>query len=51
MRPNIDISHTLNGRVKDLAEAQNKNISLQEMYLQVIERGVEELEADMESDD
>jgi hypothetical protein len=39
MRPNIDISHTLNGRVKDYAEQQN--IDLKEAYQEVIEAGLE----------
>lgn len=41
MRPNIDISHTLNGRVKDYAE--NEDLTLEEAYQKVIERGVDEL--------
>ncbi|SDY56429.1 hypothetical protein [Halopenitus persicus] len=39
MRPNIDISHTLNGRVKDYAEQQN--VSLEEAYREIIEAGLE----------
>ena len=39
MRPNIDISHTLNGRVKDYAERQG--VSLEEAYREVIEAGLE----------
>lgn len=42
MRPNIDISHTLNGRVKDYAEAQE--VGLSEAYREVIEAGLEALE-------
>ncbi len=42
MRPNIDISHTLNGRVKDYAEQQNQ--TLEEAYREVIEAGLESLE-------
>ncbi len=39
MRPNIDISHTLNGRVKDYAERQG--VSLEEAYREVIKTGLE----------
>ncbi|ELZ22476.1 hypothetical protein C475_18228 [Halosimplex carlsbadense 2-9-1] len=42
MRPNIDISHTLNGRVKDYAEQEDK--SLEEAYREVIEAGLEAAE-------
>jgi len=42
MRPNIDISHTLNGRVKDYAEQQDQ--TLEEAYREVIEVGLESLE-------
>lgn len=42
MRPNIDISHALNGRVKDYAEREE--IELQEAYQRIIERGLNELE-------
>jgi len=38
MRPNIDISHTLNGRVKDYAEQEDK--SLGEAYREIIEVGL-----------
>jgi len=41
MRPNIDISHTLGGRVKDYAEANNLNLS--EAYTRVLEAGLESL--------
>ncbi|WP_435184870.1 hypothetical protein [Halobellus sp. EA9] len=39
MRPNIDISHTLNGRVKDYAEQQN--LSLEDAYREIIKAGLE----------
>jgi len=39
MRPNIDISHTLNGRVKDYAE--QRDVSLEEAYREVIEAGLD----------
>ena len=42
MRPNIDISHTLNGRVKDYAEQQE--VSLEEAYREIIETGLEAVE-------
>ncbi|MXR51011.1 hypothetical protein GRX03_05245 [Halovenus sp. WSH3] len=42
MRPNIDISHTLGGRVKDYAEANGLDLS--EAYTEVLEAGLEALE-------
>ncbi len=42
MRPNIDITHTLGGRIKDYAEA--KNLDLSEAYTEVLEEGLESLE-------
>lgn len=42
MRPSIDISHALNGRVKDVAE--DRELSLDEAYQLIIETGLEELE-------
>jgi hypothetical protein len=42
MRPNIDISHTLGGRVKDYAEANDLDLS--EAYAEVLEAGLEGLE-------
>jgi hypothetical protein len=42
MRPNIDISHTLGGRIKDYAEANNLNLS--EAYAEVLKAGLETLE-------
>jgi hypothetical protein len=42
MRPNIDISHTLNGRVKDYAEQQD--VSLEGAYQEIIEAGLEAVE-------
>ena len=47
MRPNIDISHTLNGRVKDYAEQQNKDLT--EAYQEIIETGLEAVEHPDES--
>lgn len=49
MRPNIDISHTLGGRVKDWAEANDVD-DLSEAYTRVLEAGLEALEADPEPD-
>lgn len=42
MRPNISISHQLNGRVKDYAK--RNDLDLTEAYRHVIETGIEELE-------
>ncbi|WP_158413898.1 MULTISPECIES: hypothetical protein [Halorubrum] len=42
MRPNIDISHTLNGRVKDYAEQQD--VTLEEAYREIIEAGLGAIE-------
>ncbi len=42
MRPNIDISHTLGGRVKDYAEANGLDLS--EAYAEVLEAGLEAVE-------
>jgi hypothetical protein len=42
MRPNIDISHTLGGRVKDYAE--ENDLDLSEAYAEVLEAGLEALE-------
>lgn len=42
MRPNIQISHALNGRVKDFAAKHDLNTS--EAYRMIIETGLEELE-------
>jgi hypothetical protein len=42
MRPAIDISHGLHGRVKDYAEAND--VSLDEAYIEVLETGLDTLE-------
>jgi len=42
MRPNIDISHTLGGRVKDYAEANDLDLS--EAYIEVLEAGLDVVE-------
>ncbi len=47
MRPNIDISHTLNGRVKDYAEQQD--VRLEDAYREIIEAGLEAVEHPDES--
>ncbi|MFC7059103.1 hypothetical protein [Halovenus salina] len=47
MRPNINISHTLNGRVKDYAEQQD--MSLEEAYQEIIQAGLEAVEHPDES--
>jgi hypothetical protein len=48
MRPNIDISHTLAGRVKDYRETADVD-SLSEAYREVIEAGLEAVEHPDES--
>jgi len=47
MRPNIDVSHTLNGRVKDYAEQQNMDLT--EAYQEIIEAGLEAVDHPDES--
>ena len=42
MRPNIDIDWAIHGRIKDLAEANEMNLS--EAYAEVLESGLEALE-------
>lgn len=42
MRPAIDISHGLHGRLKDYAEAND--VDLSEAYAEVLEAGLEALE-------
>lgn len=42
MRPNIQISHQLNGRVKDYAAEQD--LDLDEAYRKIINTGLDELE-------
>ena len=42
MRPNIRVSHTLNGRVKDYADSHDMTTA--EAYRKIIEAGLEELE-------
>ena len=42
MRPNIDISYALNGRVKDYAKSEGLELSA--AYQRIIEKGLEELE-------
>lgn len=43
MRPNIDISHTLHGRVKDFAE-QN-DLTITEAYVELLEEGLGSVES------
>ncbi|ESS11755.1 MAG: hypothetical protein A07HR60_01814 [uncultured archaeon A07HR60] len=47
MRPNIDVSHTLNGRVKDYAKQQDRDLT--EAYGEIIEAGLEAVEHPNES--
>lgn len=42
MRPNIQISHQLNGRVKDYAAAHDLDVA--EAYRRIINAGLEKLE-------
>jgi len=42
MRPAIDISHGLHGRLKDYAEAND--VDLSEAYVEALEAGLEALE-------
>lgn len=44
MRPNIRISHTLNGRVRDYANREG--VSVKEAYREIIETGLRELDGD-----
>jgi hypothetical protein len=44
MRPNIRISHELNGRVKDYAAEEDMTVS--EAYRQIIIRGLDELRSE-----
>jgi len=44
MRPDIDISHTKNGRIKDFAA--ERGLTTSEAYAQIIDAGLEELVAD-----
>ena len=43
MRPNIDIDWAIHGRIKDYAEANN--VDLSEAYAEVLEAGLESVEA------
>jgi len=47
MRPNVDITHQLNGRVKDIAEANDWTVP--EAYEYIIRSGVSMIEAQAES--
>jgi hypothetical protein len=47
MRPDIGISHTLNGRVKDYAEQQD--VSLEDAYREIMDAGLEVMEHPDES--
>ena len=42
MRPNVEITHTLQGRIKDFAE--ERDLTLSEAYAEVLEAGLEALE-------
>jgi len=42
MRPNVEITHTLQGRVKDFAEKED--LTLSEAYTELLNAGLETLE-------
>ena len=42
MRPNVEITHTLQGRIKDIAEEQD--LTLSEAYTELLNAGLETLE-------
>ena len=42
MRPNVEITHTLQGRIKDFAE--ERDLSLSEAYTGLLEAGLDTLE-------
>lgn len=44
MRPNIQISHQLNGRVKDYAA--ERDMTVDEAYREIIDAGLDQLEDD-----
>ena len=43
MRPNVEITHTLQGRIKDFAE--ERDLTLSEAYTELLEAGLDTLEA------
>ena len=42
MRPNVEITHTLQGRIKDFAEEED--VTLSEAYTELLNAGLETLE-------
>jgi phenylacetate-coenzyme A ligase PaaK-like adenylate-forming protein len=42
IRPNVDITHTLQGRIKDFAE--ERDLTLSEAYTELLEAGLDTLE-------
>jgi len=48
MRPNADISHQLNGRVRDIADENDWDLT--EAYAEVIEHGVKQLEKELDEE-
>ena len=42
MRPNVEITHTLQGRIKDFAE--ERDLSLSEAYTELLEAGLDAFE-------
>ena len=43
MRPNVEITHTLQGRIKDFAE--ERDLTLSEAYTELLETGLDTLGA------
>jgi len=43
MRPNVEITHTLQGRIKDFAE--ERDLTLSEAYTELLEAGLDTLGA------
>jgi 2-iminoacetate synthase ThiH len=41
MRPNVEITHTLQGRIKDFAE--ERDLSLSEAYTELLEAGLDSI--------
>jgi hypothetical protein len=42
MRPNVEVTHTLQGRIKDFAE--ERDLTLSEAYTELLEVGLDTLE-------
>lgn len=46
MRPNIDIPHALNGRVRDLVDDSEEYATVDEAYADIIEHGLAAIAGD-----